>query len=219
MPIGQETPPPRRKSCEACKLAKRRCDTAFPTCSRCLHKGLPCFYPGRLLETCADVIANIPTSTNNDQTIDLFPQNDYLRPIDAAPLYLSNRDTPLRDLTILPPQDRVDIFEGIPISQNVDLAMTRVTPPRQLSEVLANRLQFAVDVLQNIPKMVVTENQTPWAHRQLYKSGMPREMQGPTILFDPRSSDLVLTSSRRIHLLFPLHDQERRELTRSHVNI
>ncbi|CAG8046817.1 unnamed protein product [Penicillium salamii] len=175
--IGQETPPPRRKSCEACKSAKRRCDTAFPTCSRCLHKGLPCFYPGRLLETCADVIANIPTSTNNEQMIDLFSQNDYLRPINAAPLHLSMRDTPLQDLTIVPPQDRVDIFEGIPISQNVDLAMTRVTPPRQLSEVLANRLQFAVDVLQNIPKMVVTENQTPWAHRQLYKSGMPREME------------------------------------------
>ncbi|CAG7944400.1 unnamed protein product [Penicillium olsonii] len=171
---------PRRKSCEACKSAKRRCDLAFPTCSRCLHRGLPCFYPGRLRQTCADVVANIPTSRSNEQLMDVsLSQNwtpDDAASISALPLHPTIRGLPPREMAI-DPHDGVDIFSGITTSQEHDLAMTKVNPPRQLPDVLANRLQFAVDVLKTIPKMVVTENKTPWAHTQLYKSGMPREMQ------------------------------------------
>ncbi|OQD81136.1 hypothetical protein PENANT_c029G07574 [Penicillium antarcticum] len=39
------------------------------------------------------------------------------------------------------------------------------------------RIQFAVDVLKDIPRMMVTETQTPWCHRQLYKNNLPKEMQ------------------------------------------
>lgn len=98
--------------------------------------------------------------------------------VNMGPLHAIMIDSPFRYINIIPPEDRVDIFEGLSLSQNFDPAVTRTNPPKQLSDVLANRLQFAVDVLKNIPKMVVTENQTPWCHRQLYKSGMPKDMQG-----------------------------------------
>lgn len=103
---------------------------------------------------------------------------DLMTLVNTGPLHPIMIDSPFRYINIIPPEDRVDIFEGLSSSQNFDLAMTRTNPPKHLSDVLANRLQFAVDVLQNIPKMVVTENQTPWCHRQLYKSGMPKDMQG-----------------------------------------
>ncbi|KAJ5319320.1 hypothetical protein MYU51_013439 [Penicillium brevicompactum] len=97
--------------------------------------------------------------------------------VDQQTLHPSMIESPFRSLAIIPPHERIDLFEGISISFNSDSAMTRINPPKRLSEVLANRLQFAVDVLQDIPRMVVTENQTPWSHRQLYKSGMSKDMQ------------------------------------------
>jgi len=176
---GQSTASSRRKSCEACKSAKRRCDLSFPACSRCIHKSIPCFYPGRLPQTCADVIADIPVPTNYDEMIDTaFTQYNPTTMVNMAPLHPIMIDSPFRYINIISPEDRIDVFEGLSSSQNFGLAMTRISPPKQLSEVLANRLQFAVDVLQNIPKMMVTENQTPWCHRQLYKSGIPKDMQG-----------------------------------------
>ena len=35
----------RKKSCQACVKAKRRCDLGYPICKRCLTKGLHCKYP------------------------------------------------------------------------------------------------------------------------------------------------------------------------------
>jgi hypothetical protein len=185
MPLsaGQSTQFARQKSCEACKSAKRRCDLSFPACSRCIHRGIPCFYPGRLPQICAEVIADIPVSTNYDEMIDsaFTPYNcdsNLMTLVNTGPLHPIMIDSPFRHINIISPENRVDIFEGISSSHNFDLVMKRANPPKQLSDVLANRLQFAVDVLQNIPEMVVTENQTPWSHRQLYKSGMPKDMQG-----------------------------------------
>lgn len=177
-----QTPgPPRRKSCEACKSAKRRCDLAFPTCSRCIHKSLPCFYPGRLPQTCADAIADIPTSTSGDLPYTFVQSNtpyNSVPLVDLQTLHPPIIDSPFRSISIIPPHEQIDLFEGIPVTYNFDSAMTRANPPKRLSDVLANRLQFAVDVLQNIPRMLVMENQTPWSHRQLYKGGMSKDMQG-----------------------------------------
>ncbi|KAF7586223.1 hypothetical protein BBP40_009221 [Aspergillus hancockii] len=53
----------------------------------------------------------------------------------------------------------------------------RSRQPMPLSAIIASRLQFAIDVLKDVPKMMVLENQTPWCHSQLYKDGMPKLMQ------------------------------------------
>lgn len=43
---------------------------------------------------------------------------------------------------------------------------------------IATRLQYSIDELVKAPKMMITENQTPWCHRHLYEDEMPRSMQG-----------------------------------------
>lgn len=111
-------------------------------------------------------------STQCNRDFDLMARSN------MGPFHPIMIESPFRYINIIPPEDRVDIFEGLSSSLNFDLVMARTNPPKRLPDVLANRLQFAVDVLQNIPKMVVTENKTPWSHRQLYKSGMPKDMQG-----------------------------------------
>ncbi|KUI58581.1 Regulator of drug sensitivity 1 [Cytospora mali] len=40
-------PPPRRKSCQACVKAKRRCDQRSPACLRCVQRKIMCQYPAR----------------------------------------------------------------------------------------------------------------------------------------------------------------------------
>ncbi|KAL4908860.1 hypothetical protein BDW74DRAFT_165586 [Aspergillus multicolor] len=46
-----------------------------------------------------------------------------------------------------------------------------------LSELMASRFQYAIDILKDTPRKMVTENQTPWSHTQLYSNGMPKAMQ------------------------------------------
>jgi hypothetical protein len=54
----------------------------------------------------------------------------------------------------------------------------RTRPPMPLSVIIASRLQFAIDVLKDVPKIMVLENQTPWCHKHLYRDNMPRFMKG-----------------------------------------
>jgi hypothetical protein len=79
-----------------------------------------------------------------------------------------------------------DLHANVPInpsvefflSPNFDLAISNSKPLRPLSEIIASKLQFAVDVLKKAPSMVVLETQLPWCHPRLYKNYMPRAMQG-----------------------------------------
>ncbi|KAK7744564.1 hypothetical protein SLS53_003450 [Cytospora paraplurivora] len=43
----RDDPPPRRKSCQACVKAKRRCDQRSPACLRCAQRKIQCQYPAR----------------------------------------------------------------------------------------------------------------------------------------------------------------------------
>lgn len=54
----------------------------------------------------------------------------------------------------------------------------QVHPSNHTARVIASRLQFAIDRLQEVPRTMILENQTPWCHPQLYRNYMPRSMQG-----------------------------------------
>ncbi|KAE8318373.1 hypothetical protein BDV41DRAFT_522520 [Aspergillus transmontanensis] len=181
-------PPPRRKSCEACKTAKRRCDLAFPACSRCATRNTPCIYPGRqpaipqemideMVESISQTVdtplsfgAGVPCMTEFSipelpdppavaHPFDVFdPQWDYI-----------DLDAPC-----LSPESHSGVL--IPRPSNTMTAPV-ARPPMPLSAIIASRLQFAIDILKDVPKMMVQENQTPWSHRQLYLNGMPKQMQ------------------------------------------
>jgi hypothetical protein len=113
-----------------------------------------------------DIMAPYPSDANLTALISMKP---------LSPVVVHS---PFRYITILPPDQRIDLYESSPPLNGLELAMPRANPPKPLSGIFASRIQFAVDVLKDIPKMMVTETQTPWCHRQLYKNNMPKEMQG-----------------------------------------
>ncbi|KAJ6171378.1 hypothetical protein N7470_000445 [Penicillium chermesinum] len=73
----------------------------------------------------------------------------------------------------LSPADEVHLSPDFELS----VARARAQPPKPLSEILASRLQYSIDVFRDAPRMMIMENQTPWCHPQLYKNKMPKVMQ------------------------------------------
>lgn len=177
--------PPRQKSCEACKTAKRRCDLAFPFCSRCVRRNEPCVYPGIQPSVFPDFDCGVPSL--------LDPPKDPWPVLTATLPYTTTITTcPPSSITpnpINPPDSQLGYANHASFIQfstprelirspNLDLATPRTRPLRSLSEIVASRLQFAIDILKDTPRMMVIENQTPWCHAHLYKHNMPKAMQG-----------------------------------------
>lgn len=175
--------PSRRKSCEACKAAKRRCDLVFPFCSRCVQRGEPCVYPGKqpvfpdydselpplpdLSKEPWPVLAlTSPLTAMHEPCLPLPAVADYCSPESQQGYasYASLIQPSVPQETVLPP--------------TLELALPRTRPLRFLSEVVASHLQFTIDVCKDAPSRMVLENQAPWCHAQLYRHQMPKVMQG-----------------------------------------
>jgi hypothetical protein len=177
---------PRQKSCEACKMAKRRCDLTFPFCSRCVCRNLPCVYPGRQPSAYPNFAEEIPTffhplddSSHRISTVPLVTINtNFCLPPNLALSTSTIDDAHWRYPHYVPQNQSLAAFEDAASMQNYDIVTPRTRSLRPLSAVVASRLQFAIDVLKDTPKMMVLENQTPWCHTQLYKNQMPKAMQG-----------------------------------------
>ncbi|KKK16903.1 hypothetical protein ARAM_002674 [Aspergillus rambellii] len=154
----RDIPPPRRKSCEACRAAKRRCDLALPTCFRCAQRNLACVYPGLPApDSIPDMLAFM------DETMSApYCMTDFnFTPTPVLHGYMSTNWSIPGDL----------------IQQNLQLMSAKTKSSLDLSVLLASRFQYAIDTLQEVPRMMVTENRTPWCHPELYKDGMPKVMQ------------------------------------------
>jgi hypothetical protein len=175
--VERDNPPPRRKSCEACRAAKRRCDLALPACFRCTRRNVLCVYPG------------LPAPELMPELLALFNQPEMPDPC-MTQFTLGN--TPTFDSVLLetPPPS---IHEPSPAplnhrpqnspisvtySQSFEITHVRTRAHAPLSEIMASRYQYALDTLSDTPRMMVVENQTPWSHRELYSDGMPKAMQG-----------------------------------------
>lgn len=181
----RSNPPPRRRSCDACKLAKRRCDLAFPACFRCARRNLTCVYPGKqpavFREPALDVLSMIEQSQDLPPFAvpgsQLVPEFNLSALSDLEPSGFVMPDPGDHPLTASP-----DLFhsyhQSIVQTPRTGTGILRTRSSTPVSSVIAQRLQFSIDMLKDAPRMMVLENQTPWCHRQLYKDGMPRSMQG-----------------------------------------
>jgi hypothetical protein len=58
-----------------------------------------------------------------------------------------------------------------------------------IEQVIAKRLQFAIDEIKRAPALMIMETQTPWCHPLLYRDGMPKSMKGPSPTFIKRPLD------------------------------
>lgn len=186
----ERTSAPRRKSCEACRSAKRRCDFAFPACLRCARRNIPCVYPERqvpYMQGCDPLSVPYEGTLSNEEAVALDStlqgmMDDYFQTLPSLdPSTLDALDVQ---------QYKTDAAEGVPydsstqdvLPQIYELALPRTRSLRPLSAVIADHLQFGMDMLKEAPKMMVVQNRTPWCHPQVYKSGMPRSMQGRSSL-------------------------------------
>ena len=200
--LERGNPPPRRKSCTCCIKAKRRCDLGLPACLRCSQRGLECKYPPapapkRKATKAGRPADSSPADTDEGQPLEPAHWTPELETAQAAtgpsltPILTSASPTLDYNLNIL------DFFEnalddiygpsmgGLP-SALIPSPSTEVVFPTKSQKGLADlvektistRLQYALDEIIKAPKMMITENQTPWCHRQLYEDYMPRSMQG-----------------------------------------
>ncbi|KAH8705881.1 hypothetical protein BGW36DRAFT_393360 [Talaromyces proteolyticus] len=143
---------PRRKSCMACAKAKRRCDLALPTCSRCSTRQLNCHYP---------FLNHGHASSGNRSPLDLHSFDGLV----SMPMTQQHQQHPL------PPPPRFDIY-GV---DDITLLVPPTFPP--LPPDVMSRIGFALTQLLDAPRIMVLENQTAWCHPLLYRNGMPQSMQ------------------------------------------
>lgn len=190
------TAPPRRKSCGACVAAKRRCDLALPSCSRCRHRDIVCEYPVRQssanqvsFEAIECAISASQTATSPVMPVSI--ENIDFSQTSITGILLDPMDSDWNPMNGLQANLPRDSSWDLLLSSNFELAMPRTKPLRPLSEIIASKLQFAVDVLKNAPSMMVLETQLPWCHSQLYKKYMPRAMQGEFILSNKLANNIT----------------------------
>ncbi|OHE91863.1 hypothetical protein CORC01_12871 [Colletotrichum orchidophilum] len=196
-------PPPRRKTCVACTKAKRRCDHGQPTCLRCSRRNIACVYSAPP----ASSKSKVTTGDLSPQTPEARQQLDSSSPtLDHAPLVDDGAcsGTSLipwsQDPNCLPLDmgDLGDISLDLAFDELITpdallegpLTLSSLTPrpdqmlvPSQnppagsLEDVIASRLQYALDEIKKVPTSVVMENEAPWSHPYLYRAQMPRDMQ------------------------------------------
>lgn len=161
--LERDNPPPRRKSCEACRAAKRRCNLALPACFRCSQRGLACIYPGLPPDQIPELLEllNEPEQSkqfNFDAAVLGFPAVEAVQP---PPLQYQPQDT-----------------AAVVYNDQQGMTRVRTSNPVLLSALMSSRFEYPVDILKDVPRRMVMENQTPWSHPKLYSSGMPKVMQG-----------------------------------------
>ena len=177
--------PPRRKSCGACVAAKRRCDLAVPLCSRCLRRNPSCMYPGQQPSANPPVLGainSLDTSLSAAPAVSMTVENSVFQAPNITDI-LQPSESYWDSLQHLHSNISINHSGHFSQSSNLELAMPNTKPLRPLSEIIASKLQFAVDVLKKAPSMMVLETQLPWCHPRLYKDYMPRAMQGMMINF------------------------------------
>ncbi|KAL4817413.1 hypothetical protein BDW67DRAFT_174627 [Aspergillus spinulosporus] len=155
--VERDNPPPRRKSCGACRAAKHQIPellavlngqgTVEPDASICVD------------QFAFDAMPGLGPPPVVDLYRDLGPRS---RPSPSLPLADQAR-------TYTVP---VPVYTGAGQMVHVRSEMTFT-----LSELMSSRFQYAIDILKDTPRTMVTENRTAWSHAQLYSSGMPRAMQ------------------------------------------
>ncbi|KAK3295413.1 uncharacterized protein B0H64DRAFT_424156 [Chaetomium fimeti] len=175
----RRNPPPRRKSCAACIRAKRRCNLAQPTCSRCAHRMVQCVYPSS--QPRSSSVVEHPYLPN----IDLLPGADSAFDTGAFDFLLDTPDTPSHfnrsPVVMSSTMDERSTGDNVP-----SLALTPIMPlyPPIVSKpnfhvyhINSPRHQYAIEHLMNAPRQMAHENALPWCHAQLYRDAMPRVMQ------------------------------------------
>ncbi|KAF5011583.1 hypothetical protein FDECE_2304 [Fusarium decemcellulare] len=175
--IERDDPPVRRKSCDACKKSRRRCDQARPTCQRCLRRNIECRYPHasqaptrRRPEAVDEIVSGPQRLTSFDNVGTPYTPSclgmldSILEPTDDSIYQLFHEsldcNTPSPHPTWSNPRLLTTAQDALNRSQLVAVP--------QVGRAITSRLQYAMDKILAAPSQMVLENQTPWCHAHLY---------------------------------------------------
>ncbi|KAF2658560.1 hypothetical protein K491DRAFT_259518 [Lophiostoma macrostomum CBS 122681] len=154
----------RKKSCQACVKAKRRCDLGYPICKRCLTKGLHCKYPNASVCNAEVVVRQTTPDLTLAEVIvngssDLNPDDSTLDPIFSQFNDLSQSNVITKH--VLPPT----ILESL---------LPQIWEPRILNQQQVSRI--VNELCHIVPTMALT-GKTMFMHRELYKDFQPTAYQ------------------------------------------
>jgi hypothetical protein len=180
--------PPRRRSCEACIRAKRRCDPGTLACTRCTKQGLNCHYVSPLTSLNQEPFPGVGTEVigHAEPSQSSFPSNAEPRACEAANFTTENLlDMGPLDMFLLN-ENNLDLgFDETRVSQltapnlyNLPLPADKDKCPFELPIFSASRLNYGINELKMSPSRIVLESQTPWSHPLLYEDKMPTSMHG-----------------------------------------
>ncbi|KAK1981390.1 hypothetical protein LZ30DRAFT_782083 [Colletotrichum cereale] len=193
--LERANPPPRRKTCLACIKAKRRCEHGQAVCLRCSRRKIDCVYPtpptsrprkqtaARLVETPApqedpEGSTETPSSCPDDSLVPWAQDVDLLHlemdDFAGIDLYTDLHDFLAPDALLDGPSSLTSLT---PNPEQMLVPSQEFASDSSLEEMIASRLQYALDEIKKVPASTVLENQTPWSHPYLYRAHMPREMQ------------------------------------------
>ncbi|KFA80982.1 hypothetical protein S40288_00814 [Stachybotrys chartarum IBT 40288] len=172
-------PPPRRKSCNACIKAKRRCDAAYPACLRCAQRSIPCEYPWRLNDVRARSSGPAVDSLLAELEKDLMPPIIGLSPLPSA----------IDPMAELLPEPEPVFGDVNPFLGAIDDVPMQLIPQRHwvdglpdnisehVAEAITKRIQWSLDEIKRAPSKMVLTGGTPWCHAQLYAEATPRSIR------------------------------------------
>jgi hypothetical protein len=177
----------RKKSCQACVKAKRRCDLGYPLCKRCLSKGLDCRYPNAnaklreaevvVRQTTPDLIVPVVTGQFADNLLtgpteldlDLALPQDPVSTLNLDPalfhyVEVSSSDSSSPDVTSY---DELDFVL-------LDSLLPQIWEPRMVNQ---NQLSAVVNTLCSLISTMAFTGHTFFINPSLYDHHQPQAYQ------------------------------------------
>lgn len=182
----------RRKACSHCIKAKRRCDQAVPSCSRCSRQKLCCQYSSHSLPSTSRSIIELaePQATASsvqdvlDDTldIDLFTPGNQMTSCNDLSRFHSELDAANVTLDLSPMEEFAFSNVMSNLTQTNSPHELMLTRPLDISssvnyDQMKSKMDFSMKHFKRAPWTMIQENQTPWSHHLLYDEQMPKAMQ------------------------------------------
>lgn len=183
----------RQKSCSECAKAKRKCGLEQPNCARCRKQHLSCVYPPPRSQTATPYDDN--PEAHDDVDIDIADVSMDFQDVGSTTLPLDF------DISTMPTASDADILNfdfstginslgslttmlnTLPDEED-QMALRRTLylvakpySPAHLAPFAKSRVEYSLEQLKLMPRMMVERNSTPWIHSKLYEENMPRSLQ------------------------------------------
>src|SRR5271156_4154957 len=181
----EQHPLPRRKACDACVRAKRRCDLSNP-CKRCIEKKLTCVYkqlPQSSPTTSASTVQPTPQTNTTITDLDTLPDSGMM--IDDTVDSLGNTNDWILPFVNSAFQDAGLEFPQLSTSSELEFTIppipldvsTLICEVPVSTEMDSDRLLYTTHQIRTFPEKLVSQGHTLFIHQHLYDRDIPSSIQ------------------------------------------